>query len=194
MKTLSYFVVSTLMIVLLNLNSSAVAANPSVKMVQEMLVKLGYDPGEPDGAWGGNSRKALNKFQDDNGFQKTPSLSKGLINLFEILSKGAAKGNAIPLADRVGNTLVLEVGAKVHYAADGRKTVMLPNGKRIDMKWRKKDDGVYCEDSFSLKRETCEPEEDQTFNVYTHEGESYYFEKNGNLKWRMKVVEGDQIG
>jgi len=194
MKTLLCIVMSALMLTVTGLSSTVYAANASIKMVQETLVTLGYDPGTPDGSWGGNSRRALNAFQTDNGFKTTHSVSKGLIELFKVLSSGGTKSNAIPIADRVGNTLVLQVGAKVYYADDGRKTVVLPNGKRIDMKWRKKADDTYCEFSFSAKRETCEPEENETFNIYTLEGEHYYFQKTGNLKWRIKLAEGDLVG
>lgn len=44
----------------------------------------------------------------------------------------------------VGNTLVAE-GVRVHYAADGTKTIQLDDGSVIERRWRLREDGIMCE-------------------------------------------------
>ena len=51
-------------------SGALLAGKAETKKAQEALTQLGYDLGEPDGAWGGKSRKALNAFQEKEGFKK----------------------------------------------------------------------------------------------------------------------------
>ncbi|MEA4846247.1 MAG: M14 family metallopeptidase [Clostridiaceae bacterium] len=42
---------------------------PSVKLVQSLLVRIGYDPGPVDGIFGQQTREAVREFQLDNGLE-----------------------------------------------------------------------------------------------------------------------------
>ncbi len=168
------------------------AASIKVKKAQEMLAQLGYDPGKPDGAWGGKSREALNAFQVAQGFHTTRSLTKGARLALELVSRGASK-TPLPVADRVGNTLILDVGARVYYSPEGKKTVRLPNGKILSAKWRKKQDGTYCEYIFTTKKDDCVGAFEGSFVIFYHEDKWHYFEKNGKKKYGISLVEGDQL-
>jgi peptidoglycan hydrolase-like protein with peptidoglycan-binding domain len=168
------------------------AASTKIKKAQEILVQLGYNPGEPDGAWGGKSREALNAFQEAQGFDTTRNLTKGASLALELVSKGAKK-TPLPVADRVGNTLVLDVGARIYYSPEGKKSVRLPNGKILSAKWRKKEDGTYCEYVFTTKKEDCVGAFEAGFVIYFHDNNWIYFEKNGKKKYGISMVKGEHL-
>lgn len=174
------------------LTAPASAANAKIKAAQEMLVKLGYDPGEPDGAWGGKSRDALNAFQKEQGFKNTRRLGKGTLLALELISNGAEK-SALLMAEKAGNTVVLDAGFRVYYAPNGEKLLRLTNGKIIKAKWHKKDDGTYCEYVFSIKKESCGDKWAAGLITYKLDGKWTVFEKTGKKKWGMRVVEGDHL-
>ena len=168
------------------------AGKAEVMAAQEALAKLGYDPGTPDGAWGGKSRKALNEFQKAHGLKATRKLSKGPALALKLAAAGA-KPAPLPMADRVGNTLILDVGARVYYSPDGQKILRLPNGKTAKAKWEKKADGTYCEFIFSTKKMDCGEKFEQQFVVFKLDNKWTYFEKNGKKKWGIELADGDKL-
>lgn len=60
------------------------ASRMSVREVQQGLVKLGFDPGPIDGQMGGNTRKAIKAFENQNGL---PVSGKITVELSENLLK-----------------------------------------------------------------------------------------------------------
>jgi len=53
-----------------------------VKEIQVALIREGYLTGKPDGSWDDRTKKALSKFQEDNGWQsKVVPDSRALIKL-----------------------------------------------------------------------------------------------------------------
>ena len=173
-------------------HTPAQAGDAKVMAAQEALAKLGYDPGTPDGSWGGKSRKALNAFQKAHGLKPTRRLGKGPALALELAAAGA-KSVPLPMADRVGNTLILDVGARVYYSPDGQKILRLPNGKVIKAKWKKKADGTYCEFVFAIKKMDCGDKFEKRFVIFKLDDKWTYFEKNGKKKWGMKLADGDQL-
>ncbi len=173
-------------------NTPAEAGNAKVMAAQEALAKLGYDPGTIDGAWGGKSRQALNAFQKAHGLKPTRRLGKGPALALELAASGA-KPAPLPMADRIGNTLILDVGARVFYSPEGDKILRLPNGKVVKAKWEKKDDGTYCEFIFSTKKMDCGESFEKQFVVFKLDDKWTYFEQNGKKKWGIKLADGDQL-
>jgi hypothetical protein len=55
----------------------------TVRGLQQRLYNMGFDPGVPDGDFGDGTRKAMNRFQDKNGLQKTTKPDKGTQDLLE---------------------------------------------------------------------------------------------------------------
>ncbi len=47
------------------------AGSPSVKKIQQALLNMGYDPGNPDGVMGPNTRRAIRSFQAHLGMEAT---------------------------------------------------------------------------------------------------------------------------
>ena len=60
----------------------------TIKTVQVGLVKLGYDPGPADGAWGGNTRKAANSLRAKHGLPPSNSMSGSTLQLIHRLAPG----------------------------------------------------------------------------------------------------------
>lgn len=183
---------AVLFVALAWLCSPVQAGKAEVMAAQEALAKLGYDPGTPDGAWGGKSRKALNAFQKAHGLKATRKLSKGPALALELAAAGA-KAAPLPMADRIGKTLILDVGARVYYSPDGQKILRLPNGKTAEAKWEKKADGTYCEYIFSSKKMDCGENFEKQFVVFHLDNKWTYFEKNGKKKWGIELADGDQL-
>jgi Putative peptidoglycan binding domain len=58
----------------------AAAYNSDVETTQRLLIKLGYDPGEPDGRLGERTQIAIRAFESDNGLLVTGEVTQNLIN------------------------------------------------------------------------------------------------------------------
>ena len=63
------------------LGSPLLSASPSpqIRTVQSELSTLGYQPGPVDGLWGGKTRRALKKFQKDQGLPVTGRLDEATL-------------------------------------------------------------------------------------------------------------------
>jgi peptidoglycan hydrolase-like protein with peptidoglycan-binding domain len=168
----------------------AEAGSAEVKRAQELLTKLGYDPGLADGAWGGKSRVALNAFQNDQGFKTTSRLRADILLALNLVSDGAEKSPLL-IAERVENTLILGNGIRIYYAPDGKKIARLKNGKRHTSKWRKKADGTFCEYLTRQKREVCDG--NSVLISYKHEEKWFYFDKKGKNIFEIKLIRGNQL-
>ena len=59
-----------------------------VLTVQEALIRLGYDPGPADGAWGGKTRTALNALREAEGLPPADALTGSSLALVHRLSPG----------------------------------------------------------------------------------------------------------
>lgn len=170
------------------------AASAKVKAAQEQLNKLGYDVGEPDGAWGGKSRAALNAFQKAQGFPRTRRLDKSAIAVLEILTTGGEPTKARKMDEVIGKTLILDSGFRVYYSPKGKKILRLRNGKRITKKWRKRADGTYCEYWFSKKKMLCGVDRDAMFIAYKKGDANIYFDrKTGKRLWAVTLADGDKL-
>lgn len=175
-------------------SQSSHAASAQVKAAQEQLNKLGYDVGEPDGAWGGKSRAALNAFQKAQGFPQTRRLGKPAIAVLEILTTGGEPTKPRAMAEVIGKTLILDNGVRVYYSPKGKKILRLRNGKRITKKWRKRADGTYCEYWFSKKKTLCNVDRNALYIAYRKGDANVYFDrKTGKRLWAIKLADGDQL-
>ena len=177
------------------------SAGAQVKKAQELLLKLGYDVGEPDGAWGGKSRAALNAFQTDQGFKTTRRLPKGAVSALEIVAGGTKALGKSPwtMEDRVGNTLILDNGARVHYSKRGQKIVRIKTGKIFRKKWWKKSNGTYCEYVFARRKTVCGEQLNTApdYVIYADvkkDGQFVYFDaKSGARRFSAYMVEGKKL-
>ncbi len=71
-------------------SSSAFAqSNDTVAFVQQTLADLGYDPGPVDGAWGGNTRTALNAYRATAGLPEARDLTGSSLDLIHRQAPGA---------------------------------------------------------------------------------------------------------
>src|SRR5262245_61335308 len=74
------------------LAAPALAAPPYQKDVitaaQEALVRLGYDPGAIDGAWGAKARAAMNALREANGLPPAKDFTGSSLALIHKLSPG----------------------------------------------------------------------------------------------------------
>ena len=77
MKRISISIVS-LFIAFFFCGSFTMAAsyNPEIYQAQKALKELGYNPGKPDGIWGNKTKKAVERFQSDNGLPVTGKLDR----------------------------------------------------------------------------------------------------------------------
>ena len=167
------------------------AADAKVKAAQEALIKLGYDPGDPDGAWGSGSRKALNEFQKANGFKTTKNLNAGMHDALSLMAGGAKKIEKLLTEDRVGKTLV-SAQWKVYYSPEGKKIVKSKRGIRT-AKWYKKDDGTYCEYVFAAKKDDCGGEFELKFVIFNQDNRYVYFRPSGKKAFDFELVEGNKF-
>lgn len=53
-----------------------IASDPVILQTQQKLQEIGYDPGPLDGLWGSKTRKALMRYQADQGLQATGELDE----------------------------------------------------------------------------------------------------------------------
>lgn len=51
-----------------------------LRRVQSLLNEAGYNAGTPDGLWGPGSKRALRRFQEENGLEKTGVVDKASLN------------------------------------------------------------------------------------------------------------------
>ena len=162
------------------------------KLVQQTLTDLGYDPGPVDGAWGGKTRKALNEFQANLGFEPTRDLTNATIELMHVISLGAKQSGV--LADGlVGNTEVRDNGTAIHYAEDGKKTIQLGNGRQVAAKWWRREDGTFCQHVAAVKRDICEGDADQPWIRYQLGSFSIYYDKAGKRQFQASLQSGDTL-
>lgn len=162
------------------------------KLVQQTLTDLGYDPGPVDGAWGGKTRMALNEFQVSLGFEPTHDLANATIELMHVIALGAKK-DLVPADALIGNTQVRDDGTAIHYAEDGKKTVLLANGRQAAAKWWRRDDGTFCEHVPSEKRDICEGDADQPWIGYRLGDYWIYYDKTGERKFQVAIEAGDTL-
>jgi hypothetical protein len=62
-----------------NSNSKPSSTKGKVFEVQKKLVERGYNPGKPDGIWGGRTEAAIRKFQGDSGLPVSGKLDKATV-------------------------------------------------------------------------------------------------------------------
>ncbi len=72
------------------------APTEAIREVQELLAALGYQPGTPDGVWGGQTTQALQAFLRDSGQPQPPTLTETLRLLRTVAQR--------PVVQRTTNT------------------------------------------------------------------------------------------
>ena len=117
----------------------------------------------------------------------------------EMVAAGAKKFAKSPwsIKERIGNTLMLDNGARVYYSERGAKIVRTNSGKTIKKTWIKKADGTYCEYLFATKKMACENEAPLAYVMYPdakNEGAVVAFDKkSGARRFSTRLVEGNKL-
>lgn len=163
----------------------------NVKDAQKILSKLGFYKDNIDGKWGSNTREALNEFQKRAGFRATKRLTAGFMDVLQTIDKGGVR-DFVPIAERIGNTLVVSSGERIYFDPDGTKIIQLKNGKRYKRSWRKMDNGLYCE-TLHNRQEFCEGITKSKYVIYKINGETRWYRLNGRREWMMKLEKGNQL-
>lgn len=172
-------------------NSPAVAKVSKVKEAQQILMKLGYDPGSEDGKWGKKTRKALNVFQKSFGFIETKKFSGGMLDVLRTVNDGGEKSTA-PISDRIGNTVFVSTGERLYFDPKGEKVIQLKNGKKISRRWRIMKNGLHCETTYN-KKEFCEGVDPLYYVIFKVKNEQRWYQLNGWKVWTMTMKEGKHL-
>ncbi len=171
--------------------SQADARSSRVEEAQQIMTRLGIYNGEIDGNWGKESREALNDFQKKHGFVTSKGLSSAFLEILKIVDAGAIR-YYVPIAERIGNTMIVSSGERIFYDTDGTKIIKLKNGKSVNRTWRQLENGHYCETLYNRK-EFCEGQTNSRYIIFKVNNESHWYRRNGRLEWKMSFEEGNQL-
>lgn len=175
----------------LSVTTNMLAKSANVEKAQKILNRLGHYEGEVDGLWGKESREALNAFQKKHGFRVSKRLSSGILKSLEIVDEGGTR-NFVPISERIGNTFIINSGEKIFYDTDGVKIIKLKSGKSVKRKWRKMENGLFCETLYNRK-EFCEGKSKSKYVIFKLGEDIHWFRLNGWREWVMTLKEGNQL-
>ena len=175
----------------LSVTTNMLAKSANVEKAQKILNRLGHYEGEIDGLWGKASREALNAYQKKHGFRLSKRLSSGVLKSLQIVDEGG-KRNFVAISERIGNTLIINSGEKIYYDTDGTKIIKLKSGKSVKRRWRKMDNGLFCETLYNRK-EFCEGKSKSKYVIFKLGEKTHWFRLNGWREWVMTLKEGNQL-
>ncbi len=106
--------------------------NPTVKEIQILLTIYGYNPGKTDGALGPQTRKAVERFQTDNGLEPTRFVDDPTWEKLSVLPK-----KQLILNDQLNIKLIQRILKELGYYSGKADGDFGPNTKKAIQTFQK---------------------------------------------------------